>query len=283
MKKNYDDFKTSLTKALSKRFTVRTTVVAKASKNYDAFSLISGEIEENKAAPVFYFEDGYNKYIGGKTIRDIVDELSSLADKASMNIDIDMIMNFDKIKDKIIPCPIKKDYCNSDFLSDKPHFDILDLTVIYRIQVSDIGTVVVTNGILDSLGVSVDTLHEAAINNIKPQFKGLTGVIYDLSRGNIDMRGKDEAMYILTSETMFLGAGAILNKPMMDSIFDKMGGFYILPSSIHEVLIVECAPDNISQLNNMVKEVNRTELSPEEQLSDHIYGYKKYTGLYIPE
>lgn len=282
MKKNYDDFKTSLTKALSKRFTVRTTVVAKTSKNYDAFSLISGEIEENKAIPTFYFENEYDKYIGGKTIRDIVAELSSLTE-ARMNIDIDMIMNFDEIKDKLIPCPIKKDHCNSDFLSDKPHFDILDLTVIYRIQVSDIGTVVVTNGILDSLGVSVDTLHEAAINNIKPQFKGLSGVIYDLSSGSIDMREKDEVMYVLTSETMFLGAGAILNKPMMDSIFDKMGDFYILPSSIHEVLIVKCDPDNISQLNNMVKEVNRTELSPEEQLSDHIYGYKKYTGLYIPE
>ena len=50
---------------------------------------------------------------------------------------------------------------------------------------------------------------------------------------------------------------------------------FILPSSIHEVLL---SPVNksltVEETNQMICEINRLEVSAEEQLSDHVYYYQ---------
>lgn len=52
--------------------------------------------------------------------------------------------------------------------------------------------------------------------------------------------------------------------------------FYVLPSSIHEVLIV---PDNgdmqAKELESMVKEVNATQVAPADLLSDKVQYYDR--------
>ena len=63
-------------------------------------------------------------------------------------------------------------------------------------------------------------------------------------------------------------------------------GVYILPSSVHEVLIIpkENAPSP-KELGEMVREVNRAEVAREEVLSDRIYEYDKEHGkiCQVPE
>ena len=56
---------------------------------------------------------------------------------------------------------------------------------------------------------------------------------------------------------------------------EKVGGdFFILPSSIHELLVVPKQDGmELSDLEAMVKEVNATQVAPEEKLSDHVYEY----------
>ena len=59
-----------------------------------------------------------------------------------------------------------------------------------------------------------------------------------------------------------------------DMLFPE--GFYVLPSSVHEVLIV---PDNgemePKMLGEMVREVNKNEVERQEVLSDRVYSYDK--------
>ena len=66
-----------------------------------------------------------------------------------------------------------------------------------------------------------------------------------------------------------------------DGVLDKIGdlmdsNFYVLPSSIHEVLIV---PDNgnmqTKELENMVREVNASQVLPEDLLSDKVQYYDR--------
>ena len=46
----------------------------------------------------------------------------------------------------------------------------------------------------------------------------------------------------------------------------------ILPSSTHEVILIPCDKNReFAKFNNMVKEVNATQLQPEEILSDNAY------------
>ena len=68
------------------------------------------------------------------------------------------------------------------------------------------------------------------------------------------------------------------------SILDRLDTdkFYILPSSVHEVIIV--SPQiamNIEALREMVNSVNATEVSPDEVLSYNVYEYSRKNGLKI--
>lgn len=95
---------------------------------------------------------------------------------------------------------------------------------------------------------------------------------------NVDfgLRSHD-MLYALTNVEKQYGASMItqpevLNK--LEQLFPE--GFYVLPSSVHEVLIV---PDNgemePKMLGEMVREVNKNEVERQEVLSDRVYSYDK--------
>ena len=82
-------------------------------------------------------------------------------------------------------------------------------------------------------------------------------------------------MFVATVPDKIHGAGVIAYPNFMEDAAQKMGGdFFVLPSSIHEVLLVK---DNgqmtAKELENMVKEVNATQVEPADQLTDHVYHY----------
>lgn len=82
-------------------------------------------------------------------------------------------------------------------------------------------------------------------------------------------------MFVLTNSSRCNGAAALLYKNSLNDIADKIGGsFYILPSSIHEVILL---PDNDNlepaNLADMVKEINEHDVAATEKLSDTIYYY----------
>ena len=61
----------------------------------------------------------------------------------------------------------------------------------------------------------------------------------------------------------------------MDQAADRLGGsFYILPSSVHEILLVkDNGQFNKDSLEKMVVEVNATTVKPEDKLTDSVYHY----------
>ena len=83
-----------------------------------------------------------------------------------------------------------------------------------------------------------------------------------------------DTMFVLTNDMKVNGAAAILNDDTRQKIADKVGDFYVLPSSIHETLIIpKDAGMELRDLEQMVQEVNQTQVAPQERLSDHVYEY----------
>ena len=82
-------------------------------------------------------------------------------------------------------------------------------------------------------------------------------------------------MYCLTNGDKMNGAGLILQGDLMQQIGEIVGGdFYILPSSCHEVLVIpESMGMEVKELSAMVQQVNETEVSTEDRLSDHVRHY----------
>ena len=82
-------------------------------------------------------------------------------------------------------------------------------------------------------------------------------------------------MYVLTNEKGLNGAACILDRSLLKRLSRTVGkAFYILPSSIHELIILptdEC--DCAGDLRDIVRSVNNTQLSAEDVLSDEVYFY----------
>ena len=80
--------------------------------------------------------------------------------------------------------------------------------------------------------------------------------------------------YIVTNTMNFSGASAILDLEALKKLAQKLdiSKFIVLPSSIHEMIIIPDEGDsNLGEFNRMVQEVNQTQVEPEERLTDQAY------------
>jgi len=150
--------------------------------------------------------------------------------------------------------------------------------LIIRSEGEEVATANVTEGILEQYGVTEDELYKAALESAKEitpvicksMYETMVEMMGEEAKMFIPVDDNDDKMYVLSNKQKINGASAILyaeNLPFKD--------FYMLPSSRHEVLLVsiECGMSE-SSLSAMVKEVNATEVKPEDRLSDNAYCYK---------
>lgn len=162
---------------------------------------------------------------------------------------------------------------NKDFIQGKPHFEVEDLTAVftYRIDSPAPGTIaetVITEDLCDMWGIPSGMLRAYANKNIKDASYLLEDIAksagFPVSLG----------VYVLTNIENVHGAYEMLNPIALEAVREKIGDFYILPSSINELIIVpKNKGDKFESLREIVRTINAEEVKPEEQLSDSIYEY----------
>lgn len=81
--------------------------------------------------------------------------------------------------------------------------------------------------------------------------------------------------YVLSNTEKFHGATAILYPGLLQEIGEATkSNFFLLPSSLHEVILMKDNGEmSAEELQRMVMQINRTEVKPEEVLSDEVYCY----------
>ncbi|SCY10881.1 DUF5688 family protein [Butyrivibrio sp. INlla14] len=204
------------------------------------------------------------------------------------DIDLNSLTDYEAMKSKLSLEVISKE-TNADVLENVPHKDMEDMAVVYRFVLdSDSAgrsSVLVTNNMLDNYGITPEQLNQDALENapvIRPaEIKGMSEVMYEIMGPDAEAMGipqidpKDEQMFVATVPDKTGGAGVIAYPNFMEEAAEKVGGsYFVLPSSLHEVILV---PDDgrmsASELENMVKEVNATQVDPQDKLTDHVYHY----------
>ena len=283
-------------------------VVHKVTKNNNlVLTGISIRSREVNLAPTIYMDGYYNDYKNGRPMMEIIAEVESTYDtyKVEQDFDVNSITDFNHVQDKICYKLVNRDK-NKELLSDAPYLPFHDLAVIFYVVVSEdrvgTGTVTVHNHLMEMWGnPDIKELYRIAKNNTQRRYKGrvsnmmeIMGEIISHSADNVDPDVVDAffemdsvyednmmPMFVATNIKKVNGAGVILYDGLLRTFAEKIGGdFYILPSSVHEVIFVPANGDmDARYLIQMVKEVNATEVAPDEVLSDNVYKYHADTDF----
>ena len=193
--------------------------------------------------------------------------------------------NYDVMKEKLSIQVVATER-NTEMLANIPHKEIEDMSMVCRFIVdagpAGQGSILVNNAMLDTFGITKEQLFEDAVKyapEIKPsEIRSMLDIMIEtlgIAVNQRDLGGEVDTMYVATTTDKTNGAGIIAYPGFMDVAAEKVGGdFFLLPSSVHEVIIV---PDNgemnFRDLEAMVREVNANEVAPQDQLSDHVYHY----------
>lgn len=283
MQKFIDD----LFNAMSERFDgkiIRATVSKPNIGEVTAFSL---KKDGSVCAPTIYAESYYDDYkTGYATVEEIAENILATAE-ASPNpsdINFDELTDWEKVKDKVRPMVIST-IGNEKYLEDLAYSKTkTDLVIIYQLEfVSDFGLqcIKIRKEAMKVYGITLTTLKNTAFKNLKEHvsFMNMAQVLASMMGIPEDEPMEQAPMWVLSNDTKQYGAAAIFLPSAMKEVTEqlKTNKLYILPSSIHEVIILKAeTPDTngkTDELLQMVKEVNATSVSPKDKLSDHVYYY----------
>ncbi|SEA20032.1 hypothetical protein SAMN02745687_02121 [Lachnospiraceae bacterium NK3A20] len=228
----------------------------------------------------------YNKYCAGEDYGLLVEQTAEhIRDglEQAPKIDAASLSDYESVK-SLLCVEVVSAERNEEMLKAVPHERMEDLAVVCRIQLDaqdgTEGTILMTNAMLEQYGVSAEELYRDALETAaitKPaQIRGMMEVLRDMAGPEeFGDAPPEELMFVASTKGQANGAGVIAYPDFMEQAAKRLGGdFYILPSSIHEVILV---PDNgamnAGELQEMVRSVNASEVQPEDQLSDHAYHY----------
>lgn len=233
--------------------------------------------EECNIAPTIYLDSFYSLYEKGKCVEEIVEEIIQVYNRGDVkgSLDMDFFREFDKVKNKIAYKLINAER-NKELLERVPHVLMLDLAICFYYAFYDEslgeGMILIHNTHMEMWKTNHEELMKLAQKNTKRLFPS---VLIGMNALLKDMMLKDECagMYVLTNEQKCQGAAVMLYSEVLEKAAKKLGGnFFILPSSIHEVILLkDHGYEDAESLKEMIAEANRTQVAEEEILSDYPY------------
>ena len=250
------------------------------------------------ASPIVYMESFYNEVRSGepmdKIMRNIAEVIQDALDGPALDQSI-RIEEFESVKDYLSVMVVNTAE-NRKLLEQVPHKEVADLSLLCYVdlpvdQGSYNATFKITEQMLQKWNVDREELFQIASENIIPantpvlqNLEEVTRQILiggappeNLLKKEIDFSNQEAMILVLTNEKKNFGAAMMFEPQVMDKLSQSFPeGFYILPSSLHEVLIL---PDrggiSPTELGAMVREVNQSQVEKMEQLSDRVYRYDK--------
>ena len=292
----YQDFLTVVTKCIQETMgqeyrVLLHHVLKNNATPMDGISILkAGE----KASPTIYLNEFYRELKDGGSIEEIVKKIKGIYEThcKKMEFPIEEFKSYEKIKGKLAVKLINYKE-NNAVLQEIPFRKFLDLAVVCYVLLGKVGTnmasVLVRQEYRKIWKISEEELFLQALANtpklLPPELKSMNVLIQEafLEREISESEAYQEGeipMYVLTNIMHFNGAAAMLYSDIISDFAEELEtDFYILPSSIHEVILIPKVPDLEKQvLEQMVREVNQEEVDQQERLSDQVYCYWRGSG-----
>ena len=238
-------------------------------------------------SPTIYLEEYFQQFQEGKPIEKIVEKILQLYEevKCSHPCEESLLQNYEELKGKFA-CKLIHRGKNEKLLNDIPYVPWMDLAIVVFVllEVSPYGTatVLVRKEHLEIWGLTEAQLFDEAKKNtpilLPYQFCPMRKLLREICPYAVDEgEEEEESLYVLSNKLRSFGAASMLYEGILEKVGQKLGeNYYILPSSIHEVIVVPESKSPVKQdLEEMVREINETQVEEEEVLSDRVYYFER--------
>lgn len=300
---------------------VKTGESLKANESYNMLNVIEGP---NVASPSINLDEQYEKLQAGHTIESVMLDMAErvqmnvkdiqVSETGSVVNGIDL-NDYESVKPHLF-VRLSRPERAAKLEGKVPVDRTADLTMTYHIHIGSpdggMSNAMVTNELLGNLGVSKEQLHKDAVANTYDVLGMRLGTLADVVDSDLQMPVKDSYLF-LTSEAGVNGASLMvaqlpdhiegmtfldyaLKEVNCEELAESMragnldadcevNGFYVIPSSIHEVILI---PDHgqdidIDELQSMIQNVNQMIVDPTDRLSDEPYHWNEDRGLELAE
>jgi len=239
-------------------------------------------------SPTIYLNPYFHRYLDGVSLEDIYEDILKTYHEnlPQEDFDITLFRDYEKAQERIVMKLINAER-NKQLLKKVPHILVYDLAIVFLCSVSDYmneyATILIYNSHLELWNVTAENLYETALANtpriLEPRLDNLHDVFKYITDESLPFL-EELNISILTNHLKIHGATCMV----YPNVLAELSSLYeddviIIPSSIHEVLVFpkENLPEGytLENLDNMIQDVNETQLTDDEILSDHIYWYHR--------
>lgn len=264
----------------------------------EAINLISKNVTATRN---FYTEELYKRYCCGScSIETLGNEMLQLS-KEDVPVEINFASNLfsclsdlDSLLGGHVCIRLVNLEKNKEFLLGKTYLPFLDLATVFYCVVNkeseQMTSVAIPKSCSDKWDISLEEALDKVLEDMTIHFpierKALgdmiEGILCDDTFGDVmnppelELPACSPRIYCQTNTYKLNGAATILYKNALKELAEKLSVdiLYIIPSSIHETLIIPEDEDIVLEgLKELIKDVNTTTVSPNEVLSDNLYVY----------
>lgn len=268
--------------------------VKKVNRTLDGLAVLPAD--GSRIFPTIYVNDMYEHYQACGNLETVLGNAAESYAKVQDNVrGSEPDLDAEHVKDNVIMCLINTEQ-NRELLEDAPNRSFHDLSVVYRWVVKRtpdaVGSVFISNKIAEEIGMTEEELFRCAVENtrrINPVSVTCMGSMFGAMPEGLDIppearkemenaKRTADSMWIISNRSGINGAASMLYEENLHQLAEKIGqNLFILPSSIHEVIAVpaEIAGKNLTNLIEMVQEVNMGSVELGERLSNSVYHYDR--------
>ena len=231
--------------------------------------------------PVLNMQEEYEQYRAGASYKKIMNSVMDRLEEALTNAPPEVrgenieglpFGNREQMRERLTIEMVSAER-NRDLAEQFPHTMIADLAVFYRVELSESSSMMVSRKMMESMGLTLPELHHTAVENAMNRHPLKIKSMAEMLGFEVE---QEPRITVVTNETGYWGASVIAYPGVMDQVSQEVGGsFFLLPSSLHEVLVLPELPGraSVADLNEMVRHVNSECVEPQDILSDHAYHY----------
>ena len=246
------------------------TFIQEVNKPTGAYVGVGARKRGSNIAPIIRLEEAYRDYTDGECLEDIlrgIAETLTSAPLPTMNVQ-DIMKEYEVAKTRLY-IRVVNALTAPDAVVKELEEDIAIVPyILLNKDGRGISAFAVTSDFLGMWGVEAGQVIDDAKRNAQELFpaeiKSMTE-LFGVSHG--------DEMIVVSNDTHTGGASALFYENTLERLEEIFGGdFYILPSSIHEMIAIPYGGDT-GELQEMVEKINGEEVPEEDRLTNSVYRY----------